>query len=43
LDAIRRRQSVIDLVRGEFQELQSLRLSRADRQKIGWLATGALV
>jgi hypothetical protein len=32
--AIRRRQSVIDLVRGEFQELQSLRLSRADRQKI---------
>lgn len=31
---LRRRQSVIDLVRSEFSELQSLNLSRADREKL---------
>lgn len=40
LDAIRRRrQSVLDLVRSEFEELDSLGLSRADRLKLDHHAT----
>jgi Protein of unknown function (DUF1552) len=31
---LRRRKSVLDLVRGEFTELQSIRLSQIDRQKL---------